>query len=244
MSPIRKLALKHLAYVAAAVVVLLLIGENKGPVRYLAAGLVLFMFYHVIQLIYLSVQLVNDFFPPKVEDDQTPTTLNKWLYNSSGVMFFVGLVAYIFVGRLFENTVASVHLFFTWALAGVGLYIALMTFFHIKYPTVFDEGRRRYSMYLGYFIGCVLLVTSGACFVNAQYAAPETECKAYRIIYKENRTGRNRHYYITVDYNGYEERFQAPVAIYDSLKTGGNIIFCLKQGKLGYNFVSEFKLNR
>ena len=240
---IRKVFFKRLFFIFLGILPLFILGNEKGPIRYIAGAGFLFSLYQLIGIIYASQSIVDDFFPPKINSEKITKPFDRKLYYFSNYYFGGSLLFLIFEIRKIDNTISGTQLF--WRAGFIGMIMATILTLILKKtnPSVFYLSSRRYVVYFGLFVGSFLFVPSSASFINHFFSEKESTCKNYKIIRKSKGGKRNKEswLYLRVG-NDNEERFDVTRNIYDKTKEGEQIQLCTKKGRLGYDFVIDFRI--
>jgi FtsH-binding integral membrane protein len=244
MTPIRKELLRRLGYIGLAVIVAVTqtLMDDSKPYRYISVAAILFILFHFIKLVKKSQLIIDDFFPPKVETETTTTSANKIINSLSMVLFFCGLLAIIFESNSISNTIHGTKFFWSAGVIGIILFVIVIAFFKIKFPTVFDESSRRYSVYFGYLFGLFLVVPATASYINKSCADQRIDCKNFLVSRKSSGGGRTTEYFIFGNYNGSDERFTVVKPLWDSIDENKIIQLCVRKGYWGYEYVTKFNL--
>jgi|SRR6218665_987066 len=241
-SVIRKNFYKRLLYIGLCIIPIALFADNKGTFRLVPLPFFLFGMYQLIQLVGLSQLIIDDFFPPKTIYEKSAKPFDNFIYYFSNTLFFVGLLSLIFEIRNFDNTINGSKLFWTAGFVGIGLAAILTLILKLTKPTVYYESKRRYTVHFGLFIGLFLLSAAMAGFVNHYYADPATFCRNYTIERKSTSSGRSTEYFFFLKMeNDTEERFSVGSTKYANFEEGEAIELCMLKGKLGFDYVMEFK---
>ncbi len=242
ISKTRKDFYKRLLYIALCAIPIVLFAEGKGIFRLVPLPFFLIGMYQLIQIIGNSPMIVDDFFPPRVEEEKTVKPFDKFMYYFSSILFFMGLVALIFEIRKFDNTINGTKLFWTSGLVGIGLAIAVTVILKLTHPSVYYESKRRFVVHSGLFIGLFLVSIAMTGFINHHFADPDPVCEKYRIERKSISGSRTPEYFffITIK-NHHEERFSVRKQIYDRFSAGEELELCMLKGRLGFDYVIAFK---
>lgn len=241
-SELRKDFYKKLLYIGVCTIPIIIFADYKGSFRLVPLPFFLFGMYQLIQIIGLSQLIIDDFFPPKTQYENKVKPFDKFVYYFSSTLFFVGLISLIFEIRNFDNTINGIKLFWTSGFVGV-LFAILLTFvLKIKFPSVYFESKRRYTVHFGLFIGFFLLSTAVTSFINHYFSDNLKTCKNYVINRKGKSGGRSTEYFIYLTFeNVGEERFSIGEKRYEQFEEGEEIEICKIKGKLGFEYVTEFK---
>ncbi|MBZ4037649.1 DUF2500 domain-containing protein [Flavobacterium sp. 17A] len=239
---IRKEFYKKLLHIGLCIIPIALFANNKGTFRLVPLPFFLYGMYQLIQIVAISKLIVDDFFPPKISYEKKTKTIDKVVYYFSTTLFFISLISLLFEIRNFDNTIQGTKLFWTAGLFGILVAIITTIILKLTIPSVYYEGKRRYTVLLGLFIGFFLLFTSLASFVNHYFADPTTFYKNFKIESKSISGGRSTEYFFYFKMeNGTEERFSVGKTRYDNFEEGEEIKLCLMKGKLGFDYVTGFK---
>ena len=235
-SEIRKKFYKRLIFICLGIIPLLLIGEPKGPERYIGAAVVIILGYQFRLIVKQSQLIVDDYFPPKTDNETKTKPFDKFIYYFAMTLFFSGLVFEIIEIRVMDNTMNSVAFFWKSAFVGIAIATLLTIILKSTKSTVYDESSRRYAVHFGLFLGFFLLIPAVASFINHHYADKTEDCKTYKIVRKSTESSG---LYLKMTDNS-EERFVVSRDFYYRVFEGGQVQLCTKKGKLGYDFVEKF----
>jgi hypothetical protein len=156
-------------------------------------------------------------------------------------LFFVGLVFEIFEIRRMANTVGGTYFFWTYALTGILIAAVVTVILKFKSPSIYFESSRRFTVHFGLFLGFFLIVPAAASFINHYYSDSRIDCNEYKIVRKSTGGKRQKYSWLFLQINRHEERFDVTRNLWNSIDEGGLVTLCTKKGKLGYDFVEEFK---
>lgn len=241
-SDIRKDFYKRLLYLGAGLIPIIIFLNAKGAGRYIAGAGFLFAMYQLIIIIGLSQLIVDDFFPPGSPYETIASPFNKFMYYFSTGFFFTGLVFLVFEIRKIDNMLNGIKLFWISGLLGIIAAVVVTSILKLRAPSVYYESKRRYTVHFGLFAGCFLLFPAAASFINRNFADGNTICKNYLIQRKSTGGKRNQSSWLFLKLeNGSEERFDVSRDFYNQVKEGGEATLCTKKGKLGFEFVTNFK---
>jgi hypothetical protein len=242
ISEVRKEFYKRLLYIFLGIIPILLLFENNGPERYIGLAGFLFSMYQFIITIIMSQQILDDFFPPKTTFELKTKPFDKFIYYFAMTLFFCGIVFLIFEIHIIDNTVNGATFFWQSALIGFALASIITIILKLTKPSVYYESNRRYSVHFGFFVGFFLLTPAMSSFVNHNFAEITENCKTYEIVRKSTGGRRNKSswLFLKLDKNS-EERFVVSQTFYNNVSEGEQIKICTRKGKLGYDFVEEFK---
>lgn len=241
-SEIRKEFYRRLLYIGLSIIPIWLIGDEMGIVRFIGLLFLMIIAVQVLFIIKESVQIVDDFFPPKVSYEKEVKPFDKYVENFVGGFFFTGLIFQIFEIEKIDNTIDGIELF--WNSAFIGLLLAVLITAILKkiQPSVYHESKRRYTVYFGLFIGMFLWVTAATNFINHYYAEEVVTCTSYTISRKSKGGKSNEASWLFLEIKPKDiQRFDVDASLYDSVTEGGQVELCTQKGKFGYEYVVEFK---
>lgn len=241
-SPVRQQFFKRLLYIALCIIPIILFADNKDSYRLVPLPFFIFGMVQFLIIIANSQRILDDFSPPKTYSEKKTKPMDKFIYYFSMTLFFGGLVFEVFEIRMIDNTINGMNLF--WKSAFLGVIMAFLSIVLIKSisPTVFDESNRRYSVYLGLYLGFFLFLPASASFLNHYFADEKMECKNFEIIRKNKGGKRNTSSLLFLKIGPEsEERFEVSKEFYERVTEGEQIKLCTIKGKLGYDFVEKFK---
>ena len=195
-SEIRKEFYKRLLYIGVCIIPIIIFANNKDEFRLVPLPFFLFGMYHLLQIIALSQLIIDDFFPPKIAYERKTKPFDKFVYYFSNTLFFVGLLSLIFEIRKFDNTINGTKLFWTAGSVGITIAIILTIILKTKFPSVYVDSTRRYTVHFGLFIGFFLFTTALTGFVNHNFSDGIKAYKNYKILRKGKSDGRTTEYYI------------------------------------------------
>ena len=152
-SEIRKEFYKRLIFICLGIIPLLLIGESKGPERYIGAAVVIILGYQFRLIVKQSQLIVDDFFPPKTDHETKTKPFDKFIYYFAMTLFFSGLFFEIIEIRVMDNTMNGVAFFWKSAFVGIAIATLLTIILKSTKSTVYDESSRRYAVHFGFFLG-------------------------------------------------------------------------------------------
>jgi hypothetical protein len=241
ISEIRKDFYKRLFYIGLCVIPVIIFADDKGTFRLVPLPFFLIGMYQLIQIITRSQLIADNFFPPKTLYEKTTKPFDKFVYYFATTFFFTGLICQIFEIRNFDNTINGTKLFWTAGFIGIAIAIVLTGVLKLKFPSVYYESKRRFTVHFGLFLGCFLLVPAVVGFINHHYADNNKICKTYMIKRKGISGSRSKEYFIHLTLeNNKEERFSIGKTRYENFNEGEEIELCMMQGKFGFDYVTEF----
>jgi hypothetical protein len=177
--------------------------------------------------------------------DNSPTLLSKkfdiFVYFFSQGLFLLGLIFLIFTQLYIENTIFGMRLF--WISIICGIFVGLMLIILLRWisPAIYRQRNKRISVYLGFFLGFAIFTPAITSFINKTLADNSIICNQYLVESKFRGSKGNRTFYLQIIIQKKEEQFIIDKEIYDRIENGGQIQLCTLKGKLGFEFVTEFK---
>lgn len=243
MTPIRKEFLRRLGYIGLAVAVAVtqsLINDSK-PYRLISVAANFFIFFQFIQIVTKSQRIIDDFFPPRTHSESTTKPFDKFMYYFANAFFFFGLVFGIFEIKRIDNTIGGSRFFWTYALTGVLIAAVTTAILKLKSPSVYYESSRRFTVHFGLFLGFFLIVPATASFLNRYLSDNRIDCKEYKIVRKSTGGKSNESSWLFLQIDRHDERFDVSRDLWNNVIEGGLVVLCTQKGRLGYDFVEEFK---
>ena len=241
MSEIRTGALRKLIWVVLGAFLFLLLQKEKGVLLYIGLAGLVFAGWHLLQLFAEAQFIYDDFFPPQIIKEEKPLRINRLLYNAAFVFFFAGGILFIIERNSIENTVRGMSLVW-WSLgAGIVLFLLLIILYKKISNTVFFEAKRRFGIYSGLLLGCIMLAPATAGLLNRQLAQPGITCREY-IVVEKTIPHRDRSAYIYCRINNRKERFKVSKKFVQKIEEDRPVQFCMVKGFFGYEYVQEVKL--
>ncbi len=239
---IKKEYLKRFLYLLGGLLLIALVWEEKGIVRFIGIVGLIVCLAQIVAMFSMLQLLLDDFFPPKTYDKTKTNTFDKFIYYLSGTLFFCGIIFEIFEIRKIDNTIGGLTLFWKAGFVGVIISISLLLVFKKISPTIYDESQRRISILASFILGSFIFSPAFASFINHHYSTDKIECKNYNIKSKSIGGKRNKSSWLFLEIEtNKEERFDVTRSLYDQVQEGGQVKLCTKKGKLGYEIVEEFK---
>ena len=174
-----------------------------------------------------------------------PTLLSKsfdiFVYFFSQGLFLFGLIFLMFTQLRIENTIFGMRLFWISMICGMCIGLILIILLRWMSPAIYNQRNKRICVYLGFFLGLAVFTPALTSFINKTFTDNSIICKKY-LVKRKFRGGKgNRTFYVQIMIQKQEEQFIIDKAIYDGIDNGGQIQLCTLRGKLGYQFVKEFK---
>ncbi|MCL2131291.1 MAG: hypothetical protein FWH36_02360 [Lentimicrobiaceae bacterium] len=158
-----------------------------------------------------------------------------------GILWLGGLIFLKYEIETFDNTIHGTKLFLTAGAIGIALAIVLIVILKKIFPFIYYNVMRKYTVYVGSFVGFFTLTTAVVGFSNRFYADDTKICKPYTIVRKQTKGRPSRkEYYIHLKGNDIEERFSVNKSKYDSFSEGEEIELCIVNGKFNYDYVTDF----
>jgi hypothetical protein len=240
-SLLKKDFLRRVLYIGLCMIPIFLFASETGTYRLVPLPFFLVGMWNLLMIIGFSQDIVDAFFPPKVQFEKTTKPFDKFAYYFSSILFFVGLLSLLFEIRNFDNTIHGTRLFWSAGATGIGLAILLTVILKITNPSIYFESKRRYTVHFGLFVGFFLLMAFVAGFTNHHFAENKKICKRYTIERKGTSGSKSKEYFIELLVGQeMEERFSIQKSKFDSFSEGETIELCMVTGKLGFEFVTDF----
>lgn len=240
-SEIQKDFYKRLLYIGICIFPILMFAENEDEFRLVPLPFFLFGMYQIILLVGKSQIIIDDFFPPKTYYEKKTNSFDKFLYYFATALTIVGLLSLLFEIKNFDNTIQGSKLFWIAGLGGMVMALIITLLLKTFHPSVYDESKRRYTVHLGLFIGFFLVSAALSGFCNHHFATPSTFSKNYVIERKSIGGHRSKEYFFILTIDNNEERFSVGQTRYDNFSEGEQIELSMLKGKLGFDYVTEFK---
>lgn len=141
--------------------------------------------------------------------------------------------------RTIENIIGGAS--FAWQFVAIGFVLALaITFLHRRLDrSYFDGGKDRASAILSR----VAAITWGTLMVAMYFncAIPVNQYVEQQALVDQGYSKGSLNKYVFLIINEHRERFRPPVKIFPEIITGNTITVQIGHGKLGYDFIAEFK---
>ena len=162
-------------------------------------------------------------------------------YFSAHALFFLGLIFQLFTQLWTENTIFGMRLF--WIAMTIGILTSFILIFLLRWisPSVYFQKNKRLSVSLGLFLGLAIFTPAFTTFINHIFSDSIEICRLYQVENKKKGSKGNRTHYLEIIIENKREQFIIEKDVYDNIETKGQIELCTKKGKLGYEFVTEFK---
>lgn len=238
-STVRKGFYKRLIYLGIAIILMVFLTEQKAAPVSIGIAVLFFGLYQLLIIIINSPDIVDDFFPAKTYNEASPDPFDQFMYRFSAFLIIAGIVFVVFENKGIENTVDGSMFFWTYAIIGVLIATIVTIILKRRNPSVYYESKRRFTVHVGLFLGLFLIVPSIASFINQYACYSEVACKEYTIA--EKATGAKNSSWLFIEINGQKERFEVSRTFLNSVKEGEQVTLFIQKGRLGYDFVKEFK---
>jgi hypothetical protein len=237
---LRKDFFRRLLYIAMAAIPLILLANEKGPLRFLSLAGFLVIIVQFIIIIGFLQSYIDEFFPPKLLREHTTKPFDKFMYYFAAVMFPLGLFSCLFEMGKMDRTIGGFTLMMNWGFIGIGAAFAVIIILHIFNPSVYYESKRRITIYASLLLGWFLLFPTVASFINHTFSDDIITCKNYRVLRKSTGSKGARFMFLKTEADD-DERFDITKEFYNKISERGVVILCTKNGKLGYKVVTEFR---
>lgn len=242
-SEVRTIFYRRLLYLSLCIIPIWYFADEKPPISYVVLLFFVTGMYQLLVILKLSQSIIDDFVPPKVIFEKKVKPFDKFIYRFANIFFLASLVLMLFEIRMIDNTLNGMDLF--WKSGFVGVLFAILVTILLKKtnPSVYFESKRRFVVHSGLFIGFFLLFSASGSFVNHYFTDASENCDTYLIVDKSiGGRKKSSHLIFLKLKNNTEERFDVRKAFYEQVEVGEYCKLCTRKGKLGYYFVTRFKL--
>lgn len=205
----RRYFYKGLLIILPCIIVLYFLRDESGPLRFIAAGAFLLMMYQIIVLVQLSPEIIEEFFPPKIEFEVKPKSFDQIVYKGSSYFFFFSMILMLFQIRRIDNTINGTNLLFKFGFYGALFGFLLLYILKLISPTIYDTGNRRYAITFISIVGFFLTTVATASFVNYNFPKEIPKSSSYIIKRKSLGGKRNDNHLLFIEfYKNEEERIE------------------------------------
>lgn len=235
---------KSLLIILPCIIILYFLRDEKGPLRLVAGGAFLLMMYKVIVLIQLSPEIIEEFFPPKVEIEIKTKPFDRIVYKASSYFFFFSMIVMLFQIRRIDNTINGTNLLFKFGFYGVLFGILVLYILKLISPSIYNTGNRRFAITFISIVGFFLLTAATASFIN--YYCPKEQPKSSSYLIKRKSLGgkRNNNHLLFIEfYKNEDERIEVSENVYNKIKEGGKVNLTTQKGFFGYKTIIDIKSN-
>lgn len=233
---------KNLFIILSSVVIIYLLREESGPLRFLVVGLILLILYKSIFIIHASHEIFKEFFPPKVEFEINTKPIDQFIYKGSNYFFGLSLLIILFQIRRIDNTINGTNLFFKFGFYGALIGFVVLYILKLISSTIYHTNNRRFAITFISIVGFFLTTAATASFVN--YNFPKEKPKSSTYLIKRKSLGgkriNNHLLFIKLNKND-EERIEVSENQYNAVKDGGKVNITTQKGFFGYNSILEVK---
>jgi hypothetical protein len=241
-SAIRATFYQRLLYLTLCIIPIWYFADEKPPISYVVLLFFLTGMYQLLVILKLSQSITDDFFPPKVLFEKKLKSFDKFIYRFANIFFLLSLVFLLFEIRTIDNTLNGMTLFLKSGFVGVVFAIFVTLILKKTNPSVYFESKRRFVVHSGLFIDFFLFFSALASFINHYFAYSNEICETHLIVDKSTSGRKKNSFLIFLKLNNNtQERFDVSKAFYEQVEAGENCKLCTKKGKLGYDFVTEFR---
>lgn len=219
-----------------------LLRNENGPLRFLVVGLMLIILYRLIFIIQSAPEIVEEFFPPKVEFEIDTKPFDRIVYKTSSYFFFFSMIVILFQIRRIDNTINGTNLLIKFGFYGVLFGILILYILKLISPTIYNTGNRRFAITFISIVGFFLTTAATASFVNYNFPKEKPQSSSYLIKRKSVGGKRNNNHLLFIEfYKNEEERIEVSKNVYDSVQEGENINLTIQKGYFGYNSILNTK---
>lgn len=230
----------HSIQIAVGILIMIPFISDKSWLRFISLGGFLLAIVNVIWFIIKSELILYNLFPTKtIREEKTNFKDQIWNYISV-FLFFSGSVFLIVQMYNIENIIEESDFWKNYSLIGFSISLLSLLVLYKLRPSIFDESGRRYSVIFGFVLGMTFLSVSISSFINKKYSQNEITEKTYTIE-RMSIGGKKKKYWIFINIDESEKRFQIKPELWYSLKKGDDIRMKLKKGYLDYEFNTEIK---
>ncbi|EHQ30215.1 hypothetical protein [Mucilaginibacter paludis] len=240
---IRRVALLHLLYLAIGIIIIVAFGDNDNYwIRVPVA--VPSVFWCIFQLIWFLTNaqaLIDDFFPLNTPSNYYNDPLTQRVISTLAICLVMGGLAFLITEiNNIDNTLRGAAMFWKFCVGGITAGIILTILAQRKYLQIKRSSNLRFIVCFGLILGMFTFAPATASLINRKYASPQVITLPFKVNSKST-DSKHSEYYIFVDVNNNEERFIVDQEFYNQLKIGQIVIFSIRHGALGYDFVVKFK---
>lgn len=219
-----------------------LLRNESGPLRFLVVGLMLMILYRLIFLIQSAPEILEEFFPPKVEFEIDTKPFDRIIYKTSSYFFFFSMIVMLFQIRRIDNTINGTNLLFKFGFYGVLFGILILYILKLISPTIYNTGNRRFAITFISIVGFFLVTAATASFIN--YNCPKEQPKSSSYLIKRKSLGgrRNNDHLLFIEfYKNEDERIEVSENVYNEVKEGGKVNLTTQKGFFGYKAILDIK---
>jgi hypothetical protein len=239
-SDIGSALLKEFLYIFLGVLLFAIFIKEQGPLRFISGAGFLFALYHLILIIRSAPEIVNELFPPKYSSEKRAPPFHRFIYYAATTFFFLSMLFLVTETKRIDNTFNGMKLFWIGSFIGIMLAILLTVMIKKINPSVYYDGKRRFVIHFGLFLGFFLFGSASANFINHAFSDKGESWHEYRIAHKSINS-RTRSHYLFINVGNGDERFEVGRSLFDKVNEGGDVMLCIKSGRLGFPFVTKFE---
>lgn len=216
--------------------------NESGPLRFLVVGLMLMILYRLIFLIQSAPEILEEFFPPKVEFEVETKPFDRIVYKTSSYFFFLSMIMMLFQIRRIDNTIHGINLFFKFGLYGALFGFIVLYILKLISSTIYDTGNRRFAITFISIVGFFLVTAATASFVNYNFPKEKPKSSTYLIKRKSLGGKRNNDHLLFIEfYKNDEERIEVSENEYNTVKEGEKVNLTTQKGYFGYETIIDIK---
>lgn len=231
----------HSIQIALGILIMIPFINDKSWLRFISLGGFLLAIVNVLWFVIKSELILYNLFPTKTIREEK-TKLNDQIWNYISIfLFFSGLVFLIVQMYNIENIIEESDFWKNYSLIGFSISLLSLLVLYKLRASIFDESGRRYSVIFGFVLGMTSLSVSISSFINKKYSQNEITEKTYTIERMSIGGKKKNNYWIFINIDESEKRFQIKPKLWYILKKGDEIRIKLKKGYLDYEFNTEIK---
>lgn len=165
----------------------------------------------------------------------------KTLLNIIGITWMLAAIFLLYIyDDILENVVHGVSFSLILGFGGVLLVVLFIVYMWRNYPDYLVESNDFHKAALvGHLIGVVFVFMFTVAFYSVWSAKQNTYQKTYRVV-KKMKNIKSKTYYLKLQMENREERFNPPYEVWDVVEEGDSILLTIGKSQLGYEHVLEF----
>lgn len=230
---------KKLIILAICLVPIVLLVNEKGPLRLVVIP---FFLYGMIQLISIVISipfLLEKYFPTKTYNKQA-TFFEKTLYYFTGIYLIGSIVFLLSQSKILENTIGESSIFWKYGGIGFGISIVALILLSFVSKTIYNDFNRRVAIWFCIPLGSFVLLPAIISISNTIINPKQLNCSKFQVIQKFTSGRRSSNYKIKLMTDYGEENFKIGESFYSSITDNEIIECCSYTGKLGYKVIVDF----
>ena len=242
MTENKKLLLKNIALTLVGIIPALIFDKSKNW------GLIILKIFGVIvaglNFIFIFINLqsyLDDLFPKKTYHQKSVNAIDNYIYNGINIVFFIATIFMLTQINQIDNTLHGSTMF--WNSILFCILFSLITIFILsqKSKTLHQDSNRSYTVILGVPLIFIMLVPALANFINRQFADKQITCKEY-LVKSIGESTKGKQPFVNLIIDSSDERFAITRDFYEAAIDQEKIVLCTRKGLLGYEYVSQFKI--